>query len=131
MSGSNKKKPDKFLMSDNMGIVHQDGKTYKAISYHGPVVKYEEIDVAKYDARVQRLVEVIRASPKVDLTDILRDALYDIPLERLDKVEVMILAEAEKAKLEARVPDIKTAKRERGTCINLDVAGRFCAILRQ
>jgi len=125
------KKPDKFLTTDDMGIVHQGGKTYKAISYRGVVVKYQEIDVKEYDARISKLVKVIMASPNVDLVDILRDALYDIPLERLEKVEEMIEAEAARAKKEKRVPDIKTAKQERGTCINLDVAGRFCAILRQ
>lgn len=125
-----RKKPDKFVMTDNMGLVHMDGKTFKAISYRGPKVTYAEIDVEEYDARVESLVKAILAAPGVNLVDVLKDALYDIPLERFEVVERMIQKEAARAMVEKRAPNMATTKRERGTCINLAVAGRFCAVLR-
>lgn len=126
-----RKKPDRFVMTDNMGLVHMDGKTFKAISYRGPRVTYAEIDVADYDARVEALVAAILAAPGVNLVDVLKDALYDIPLERFEVVERMIHEEAVRAKTEKRPPNMATTKRDRGTCVNLAVAGRFCAVLRE
>lgn len=128
--GSKTPKPETFVMTDQMGLVHKGGKIFKAEKWHGPKVRMVEIDAAEYDARVQRLADTIMASPGVNLVDILKDALYDVPLKRLDTIEAMVSEEVKKAKTEKRTPDMKTTKRDRGTCINLAVGGKFCAVLR-
>ncbi len=126
-----KPKVETFTMTDMTGLVNKDGKVFKAQKWRGLRAVMVEINPQEYDARVQRLADMIMASPGVNLVDVLKDALYDLPLDRLAVIEQMVGQELETAKAEGRPPDMKTTKRDRGTCVNLAVAGRFCANLRE
>lgn len=87
--------------------------------------EYVEVDPVEYDARVERLTKEIASSPGVDLLDVLRDALYDISLTHLSRIEKALEKEQQK-----KEPKIRTRRGERGTCVELRVGGRFGLDLR-
>lgn len=133
MSEQNHGKVEILNMLDNEDMLQvQRGQTiYKLREWKGHKGYYVEIDVEEYDKRVHALAQKIASMPQVDLLSILRDALYDIPLKRLEKVEEMIEKELSEATLENREPKIETNARRRGTCVNLNVGGRFALELRE
>ncbi len=120
-------KKERIRMTTGIGgLFHKAGKWFKVLKHQGVHNIYEEIDLEEYDKRVCGLAKKIVSSPNVDLTDILRDALYDLPLERLGKIEEMLKQEMAKA-----TPSVKTTKRDRGTCVNLAIGGKFAVELRE
>ena len=107
------------------------GSTYlKVRKWVGGKLYYEEIDLEEYDKRIAELAKKIASAPEVDLLSLLKDALYDLNLDRLDRVEQMVNTELEKSKKEKRPSNIKTTPRQRGTCVNLAVGGKFAVMLR-
>ncbi|KKM90934.1 hypothetical protein LCGC14_1233540 [marine sediment metagenome] len=118
--------PDRIKMTDNQGMFKKGQKVFKVHHYSGVNIVYEEIDVNQYDERVVKLAKKIAGMPEVNLLDVLTDALYDISLKRLEKVEKSFAEELEKAD-----PQVRTTKRDRGTCINLAIGKRFAFEVRQ
>lgn len=118
--------PEKIKMTDNQGMFRKEKKVFKAHHYTGVHIVYEEIDPEEYDLRISTLADKISSLPEVDLKDVLRDALYDLSLKRLEIVEKALEKELAKVK-----PSVKTTKRDRGTCINLAIGGRFAFQIRQ
>ena len=120
-------KKDQITMTSNQGIFRKGNKLYKAHHYIGNVrIVYEEIDLQEYDKRIHLLAEKIASQPDVDLLDVLKDALYDVSLKRLEMVEQAFIKELAKEK-----PQIRTTKRDRGTCINIAIGKRFALEVRQ
>jgi len=121
------KKPDSFKATTGFRTtIFKDGKAYKVLRHSRTSDIFVEVDLSEYDNRIFSLADKITSSPGVDLKDILRDALYDLPLELLSKIEERVNTEVAKPE-----PDIKTTKRERGTCINLAIGGRWAMELRE
>ncbi len=116
---------EKIKMTSDQGMFRKDGKLFKVSRYSGVHTYYEEIDPKQYDERIHKLAEQLASMPDVDLMDVLRDALYDVPLRRLEVIEQKLAAELEK-----KVPQVRTTKRDRGTCINLAIGGRYALELR-
>lgn len=102
-------------------------KVYKAKKHVGTEITFQEIDLAEYDRRVRSLAEKLTKMPDVDLLSILKDALYDLPLDYLKQVESKVGQELVKPK-----PQIKTQvdTNYRGTCVNLNVGGKNLVELR-
>ena len=100
---------------------------FKAKKHIGHEVVYVEIDLEEYDKRVDALAKTLAKQPGIDLLAILRDALYDLPLDHLKSIENKVKKELEKPK-----PEIKTkvATTYRGTCVNLNVGGKNLVELR-
>lgn len=129
------KKVEKVQMTDDAGHFWLKGKLYKMKRYmrttRDQIMKgihraeYVEVDPEEYDERVEKLAKLIMSYPKVNLVDVLKDALYDLPLDVLTRVEKLLVEEAKKAK-----PDVKTQRGERGTCVELRVGGKFGLELR-
>ena len=125
----------KIQMTDDAGHFWLDGKLFKIKRYmrgsREDLMKgihkaeYVEVNPEEYDARVGNLANEIVSHPGVDLMDILRDALYDLPLEHLSRVEKLLAEEKKKPK-----PEVKTKKGARGTCVELRVGGKFAMELR-
>lgn len=124
-------KKERFEVNDYQDMLKRGDITYKVRKWHGGKLLYEEIDLGDYDKRIENLAKKIASMPQVDLLSLVKDALYDLTLERLDRVEGMVSTEVAKAKEEKRKPEIKTTPRQRGTCVNLAVGGRFALMLRQ
>ena len=118
-------------MLDNQDMLKRGNAIYKAREWKGGKIYYEEIDLEEYDRRIDNLARKIASMPQVDLLDILKDALYDLNLKRLSKVEGMLEVEIKEAQEEKREAEIKTTKRNRGTCVNLAVGKKFALMLRQ
>ena len=125
----------KIRMTDDAGHFWDNGKLFKLKKWlRGPReeylkgvhnAEYVEVNPAEYDARIEALTKVIASSPHVDLLDVIRDALYDMPLEQLDRVEKLVAQEQSK-----EVPQVETKRGERGTCVELRVGGKFACDLR-
>jgi len=116
---------EQITMTDNRMMFTKDGKTFHALEYKGVTITYEEIDTRDYDNRIRNLADKINALPKVDLMDVLRDALYDMPLKKLIKVERQLAKELKKEE-----PHVKTTVRDRGTCVGLAIGGKRALELR-
>lgn len=116
---------EQITMTDNQGMFKKDGKTFKALEYKGVTIVYEEIDPKKYAERISKLTTEMASMPDVDLIDVLRDALYDMPLKRLAKIERRFKEELKKAK-----PKVTTTVRDKGTCVGFAIGGKRAFELR-
>jgi hypothetical protein len=121
---------EKIVMTDGSpynGMLKRGSSIFKAKSHRGVQIIYEEINLEEYDKRVDDLARKIISSKGVDLLSILKDALYDLPLDYLSTVEKKVDAEIKKAE-----PKIvtKTDRTYRGTCVNLNVGGKNIVELR-
>ena len=120
---------DKIVMTDGSpfnSMIKRGSILYKAKCHRGHEITYVEIDLEEYDKRVAQLAENIAKQPGVDMLAILKDALYDLPLDYLKSIEGKVKKELGKPK-----PEIKTkvATTYRGTCVNLNVGGQnLCEI---
>lgn len=115
---------ERFRMTDGSphnGMLKRGGILYKAKKHIGHEVIYVEIDLEEYDRRVAELAGNIAKQPGVDMLAILKDALYDLPLDYLKSIEGKVNKELEKPKPEIRT---KVATTYRGTCVNLNVGGK-------
>ena len=134
------KTTQKVTMTDDGGHFWIDGKLYKAKRYLRtdlPSImkglhrlEYVQVDSKEYDARIEKLVSKITSYPGVDLKDVLRDALYDMNLDHLDRLEKMLTKEDNVAEETANKPRVETKRGERGTCVELRIGNRFGAQLR-
>lgn len=123
-------KPERFIMTDGSpykAMLKRGHSIFKAKSHKGTQITYQEIDLEIYDKRVSDLATNIAKMPGVDLMAVLKDALYDLSLDYLDKVEKEI-----KKELEKPIPEVvtKTDTTYRGTCVNLNVGGKNLVELR-
>lgn len=117
--------------TDNNSILYKDGKLYKVRRHRATSLLYEEVDPKEYDKRIQALAEKIASCPRVNLLDTLKDALYDVSLDFLDRIEKKVnkeLVTAEAMKVE---PRIRTKTAERGTCVDLFVGKRLVCNIRE
>lgn len=124
------KKPEKFTMADGSpykAMLKRGHSVFKAKSHRGTIITYQEIDLEEYDKRVNDLATEIAKMPGVDLMAVLKDALYDLPLDYLATVETKFKKELEKPE-----PKVKTKvdTTYRGTCVNLNVGGKNLVELR-
>jgi len=103
----------------------KNGKTFHALEYKGVTITYQEIDPKEYDKRIRDLATEMNALPDVDLMDVLRDALYDMPLKKLAKVEKRFEAELKKT-----YPKVATTVRDKGTCVGFAIGGKRAFELR-
>ncbi len=117
---------EQITMTDNRMMFKKDGKTFHALEYKGVTITYEEIDPKEYDERVRKLADEMASMPDVDLMDVLRDALYDLPLKKLAKVE----ARFKKELAEEDEPNVKTTVRDKGTCVGFAIGGKRVFELR-
>ncbi len=122
--------PEKFIMTDGSpynGMLKRGNTVFKAKSHKGTNITYQEIDLEEYDKRVDHLAHTITQSPEVDLLAILKDALYDLPLDYLAQVEKKLGMELKKPE-----PQIETKvdTTYRGTCVNLRIGGKNLVELR-
>jgi len=123
-------KPERFVMTDGSpynGMLRRGHTVFKAKSHKGTQITYQEIDLGEYDERVDALAREITKQPGVDLLAILKDALFDLPLDYLTTIEGKI-----KKELEKPTPRIETKvdTNYRGTCVNLSVGGKNLVELR-
>ena len=121
---------EKFRMTDGSpfnSMLKRGSTLFKAKKHIGHEVVYVEIDLEEYDRRVAELAVNIAKQPGVDMLAILKDALYDLPLDYLKSIEGKVNKELEKPK-----PEIKTkvATSYRGTCVNLNVGGKNLVEIR-
>ena len=116
---------EQITMTDNRMMFKKDGKTFHALEYKGVTITYEEIDPKEYDKRIRDLANEMNNLPDVDLMDVLRDALYDLPLKKLAKVEKRFEKE-----LQEDEPDVTTTVRDRGTCVGFAIGGKRACELR-
>jgi len=122
--------PEKMVMTDGSpynGMLRRGSAIFKAKSHRGVQITYEEIDLEEYDKRVDNLAKRIINAKGVDLLSILKDALYDLPLDYLTRVEKKV--EEEIKKDEPKIVT-KTDRTYRGTCVNLNVGGKNLVELR-
>lgn len=130
----------KVTMTNDAGHFWLDGKLYKMkrllASTREDAMKrihraeFVEVDPKEYDERIEKLTNRIASFPGVDLLDVLRDALYDLPLKQLSKLEDKLNKEEIKAKEANSKPKVQTRRGERGTCVELRVGGRYAMELR-
>lgn len=123
-------KPERFTMTDGSpynAMLRVGSKVFKAKSHRGTTITYEEIDLEAYDKRVGDLANNLSEMPEVDLLAVLKDALFDLPLDYLTEVEGKVRKELGKPE-----PEIKTKvdTTYRGTCVNLNVGGKNLVELR-
>lgn len=124
------KKPEKMTITDGSpynGMIKRGSTVFKAKRHRGVQITYEEIDLAEYDERIEKLAKQIAKMPDVDLLAVLKDALYDLPLDYLAGVEEKIGAELKKP--EPKIAT-KTDTTFRGTCVKLSVGGKNLVELR-
>lgn len=123
-------KPEIIKMTDGSpynAMFKLGDKVYKAKCHKGTEITFQEIDMTEYDLRVHKLAQSLAELPEVDLLSILKDALYDLPLDYLKTVESKVGKELVKPE-----PEIKTKvdTNYRGTCVNLNVGGKNLVELR-
>lgn len=123
-------KPERIIMTDGSpynGMLKRGSTIFKAKRHRGVQITYEEIDLREYDERVYDLANKIAKMPGVDMLAVLKDALYDLPLDYLAEVEKKIGEELKKPE-----PKIvtRTDTSYRGTCVNLKVGGKNLVVLR-
>ncbi len=128
---NNKQEKITFEATDTLGLLYKDGKYFKELRREGPKINFIEIDPKEYDFRIQALTNKLIKCPGVDLSIILRDALYDMSLSQLDKMEKDINKEIELAEARKTEPNIKTKVRERGTCVTLVCDGLYQMTIRE
>ena len=122
--------PEKFTMTDGSpynGMLKRGHSVFKAKSHRGTTITFQEIDLEEYDKRVDHLARTLAASPEVDLLAVLKDALYDLPLDYLAEVEKKLGLELQKPKPEIAT---KVDTTYRGTCVNLNIGGKNLVELR-
>lgn len=124
------KRPERIIMTDGSpynSMLKRGSTLFKAKSHKGVRITYEEIDLEEYDKRVDNLAKKIAAQPGISLLAILKDALYDLPLDYLTTVEKKVGEEVKKAE-----PKIitKVDTTYRGSCVNLNVGGKNLVELR-
>ena len=122
--------PDKIVLTDGSpynGMFRRGSTVYKAKKHVGTQITFVEIDLEEYDKRVHELAVKLAQMPSVDLLSILKDALFDLPLDYLGSVEKKISMELEK-------PEPKIATKVdtnyRGPCVSLNVGGKNLVELR-
>ena len=123
-------KPEIIKVSDGSlynATIKKDGKMFKAKSHKGVEIVYQEIDVEEYDKRIEKLAQTIGEQPDVDVLAIIKDALYDLPLDYLSRVERELTMELKKPE---PVVATKKDKTYRGTCVNLNIGGKNMVMLR-
>ena len=123
-------KPEKIVMTDGSpyrGMLRRGSTVFKAKKHVGTQITYIEIDLEEYDERVNELAQKLVKMPGVDLVSILKDALYDLPLDYLTSVESKINKELEKP--EPKI-ETKVDTNYRGTCVNLNIGGKNLVELR-
>lgn len=123
-------KPEKFTMTDGSpykGMLKRGSTIFKAKRHRGVTITYEEIDLEEYDRQVDALAKKIAKMPNVDLLAVLKDALYDLPLDYMKEVESKVDKELEKP-----APQVATKVETtyRGTCVHLNVGGKNLVELR-
>ena len=113
--------PEEITVTDNLGMLKRGTTIFKAKSHKGVKIVYQEIELEEYDKRVSELADKLAKMPGVDLMALLKDALYDIPLDQLEKVEKKFEAEVKRAKAEKEAARVKTVTERtyRGTCVDL------------
>ncbi len=122
--------PEQFTMTDGSpynGMLRRGHSVFKAKSHKGTMITFQEIDLEEYDKRVHNLAVELAKMPSVDLLSILKDALFDLPLDYLCQVEGKIKKELEKP--EPKI-ETKVDTNYRGTCVNLNVGGKNLVELR-
>lgn len=121
-------------MTDDGGHFWLGGRLYKVKAYRTDAksamkgihnAEYVEVDPDEYDRRVEELTSRIASFPGVDLKDVLRDALYDMTLDHLSRLEKKLDKEVARAEVASRPPKVETKRGERGTCVELIVGGLF------
>jgi len=123
-------KPERIVMTDGTpynGMFKRGSTIFKAKKHRGTQITYEEIDLEEYDKRVETLAKKVAEMPGVDLMAVLKDALYDLPLDYLGEVEKKVYEELKKP--EPKIAT-KTDTTYRGTCVNLNVGGKNVVQLR-
>jgi len=130
----------KIMLTDDAGHFWREGKLFKLRRWLSAPKdlqmkglhqgEYIEVDPEEYDAKVEKLARKIAAYPDVDLLDVLRDALYDEPLVFLDKLEKKLQREDTRAEEVESKPRVETRRGERGTCVELRIAGRYGMTMR-
>ena len=108
-------------------MIRRGSTVFKAKKHKEHEITYVEIDLEEYDRRVTELASKIAKMPGVDLLAILKDALYDLPLDYLKNVETKTLKELEKPEPQIQT---KVSTTYRGTCVSLNVGGRNLCELR-
>ena len=124
------KEPEKIIMTDGSpynSMLLRGSTVFKAKSHKGVRITYQEIDLEEYDKRVEDLAKEIARQPGVNLLAILKDALYDLPLDYLTTIEKKV--EEELAKPEPKIIT-KVDTTYRGSCVNLNVGGKNLVELR-
>ena len=123
-------KPDRIVMIDGSpynAMMKLGNKVYKAKSHKGVQITFEEINLDEYDKRVNNLADKIASMPNVDLLSLLKDALFDLPLDYLKGVETKVYQELEKPE---PMIETKVDTTYRGSCVNLNVGGKNLVELR-
>lgn len=124
--------PEKITLTDNLGMLKRGTTLFKAKSHKGVKIVYQEIDLEEYDKRVSALADKLAKMPEVDLMALLKDALYDIPLDQLENVEKRLDAEIKRAEAAKEAAKVRTATERtyRGTCVDLRINGYTAVELR-
>lgn len=127
-------------MTDDAGHFWLNGKLFKLKRYRSADKKemmkgmhrgeYVEVSPVEYDSKIEILAKRIAAFPQVDLLDVLRDALYDMPLNHLDNLQKKLAKEEARASQSSTKPRVETRRGERGTCVELRIGGRYGMELR-
>ena len=129
----------RVTMADDQGHFYLDGKLYKLQKYQrfkvdGPSRTFEgvfiEVDPEEYDNRIENLTKRVASYPQVILTDLIKDALYDMQLAWLDRLEKRLDEEDKKSLATGQPARVETKRGPRGTCVELHVCGRYAAQLR-
>ena len=129
----------KIRMVDDQGHFYLNGKLYKLQKYarfKGGGTKrtfegvFVEVNPEEYDKRISALTERVMAYPGVVLSDIIKDALYDLQLNVLENLEKRLDKEDMKAAEKGQTPKVETKRGDRGTCVELHIGGRYAAQLR-
>lgn len=123
-------------ITDNDGLIQEGKKLFKVHHYGaGHNILYEEVNPEEYDKRIAQLAQRIMEYPTVNLMDIVKDALYDLPLKLLDRLEDKLNKEQERAKTIGDTPSVSTKTANRGTCVDLVIGKtkreRFVLNLRE
>jgi hypothetical protein len=130
----------KIRMTDDSGHFWIDGKLYKLKEWIYPdrqealkgvhQANFVEVDPNEYDQRVEKLAQRIKSFPQVDLLDIVRDALYDMSLNQLSRLEKKLEREEAISKEKNIPPRVETRRGERGTCVELRIGNKYGGMLR-
>ena len=125
----------KLMMTDDAGHFWLEGKLYKIKKWRAGTkeerlkgihrAEYVEVNPEEYDARIEKMTKELSSQPGVDLKDVLRDALYDISLDHLERLEKSLAKEKQKEQ-----PKVATKRGERGTCVELRIGGHYGLELR-